>query len=140
MRILRFGVLALGITVLFEGLAASPVMAQAPFPLFAPVYAQSRAYRKAVRYSARHPFAIGSPVAIPVQPVAAIPVKNVATGYYSPTGYFYRASYRSPVLTGAAANEPVVLRPAAPVAPVEAVPVEPEVIPAPNPMRLPMLP
>lgn len=139
MRMLRFSVAALAAMLALEGFAVQEATAGTPFPLFAPVYAQSRAYRKAVRYSMRHPFSLGSPVVVPAVPVATIPVKNVATGYYSPQGYFYRASYRSPVMSGAAPQEPMLIPPAEVVMPGEAVPVEPEIIPAPSPVVSPQL-
>ena len=137
MRMLRFSVAALAAMLVLEGFAVHEANAGTPYPLFAPVYAQSRAYRKAVRYSVRHPFSLGSPVVVPVVPVPTIPVKNVATGYYSPQGYFYRASYRSPVMPGAGPQEPILIPSTEVIMPGEAVPVEPEMIPAPSPIVVP---
>lgn len=138
MRILRLVFVAVTAVLLLEGFGLSLAIAAGPTPLFAPVYAQSRAYRKAVRYAVNHPFSLGSPVAVPVQVVPVIPVRNVPTpGYYSANGYFYRASYASPVMTGSAMNVPELSVPETVSPPVGSVPVEPEIIPAPRPERFP---
>jgi len=132
MRIPRPTLAVLSTVFLLEAFGASRSIAAPPFPLLAPVEVQSRAYRRAVRYTMNHPFSLGPPVAIPIQTVPMIPARNVVSGYYSPRGYYYRFSYASPVMGGPAVEPvrgiPEVIRPSG-----ETVPVGPEIIPAPQP-------